>query len=351
MNTIARMDPRSDGRPIAHKAVGQDSVKMAVNGLWSGQARNLLPACAAMLSHLVKAQLLTQASVEQFIQFHADRLAEFTNTEKIGRAFVATGLVTKYQIERVLAGSTHGLVLGNYRVLDRLGGGSVGVVFLAEHLLLKRKVAIKVLTTDDDFPQSVLERFYGEMRVLAELNHPHIVAAYDAGVVPAGDPKQQTLHYLVMELLESDLEQYVYDHGMVPLAQACEWMRQAASGLQQAHDHHLIHRDLKPSNLLLDANNRIRIVDFGLAREFHSNRTEPRSLLGSIEFMPPEQSIDPTSVRIAADIHGLGATLFWLVSGHTPYPREHNVADASPTADRRATTTQRVSSQHSRRAR
>src|SRR5258708_27433403 len=105
-------------------------------------------------------------------------------------------------------------------------------------------------------------------------------------------------------------------------------MRQVAAGLQQAHDHHLIHRDLKPSSLLLDATNQIRIVDFGLAREFQSNRTEPRSLLGSIEFMPPEQSIDPTAVRAAADIHGLGATLFWLVSGHTPYPREHNVADA-----------------------
>src|SRR5207247_2224099 len=174
----------------------------------------------------------------------------------------------------------------------------------------------KVLPTDDDFPESVLDRFYGEMRVLAQLNHPHIVAAYDAGVLAPPEPNQQTLHYLVMELLETDLEQYVYDHGTVPLPQACEWMRQVAAGLQQAHDHHLIHRDLKPSNLLLDANNQIRIVDFGLAREFQSNRTEPRSLLGSIEFMPPEQSIDPTAVRGAADIHGLGATLFWLVSGH-----------------------------------
>src|SRR5262249_6516090 len=225
-------------------------------------------------------------------------------------------------VEWIVAGGVHGLVLGSCRVLERLGGGSVGLVFLGEHLLLKRKVAIKVLPTDDDCPQSVLDRFYGEMRVLAELNHPHIVAAYDAGVLYPVEQKQQTLHYLVMELLETDLEQYVYDNGMVPLPQACEWMRQVASGLQQAHDHHLIHRDLKPSNLLVDSNNQIRIVDFGLAREFHSNRTEPRALLGSIEFMSPEQSIDPTAVRAAADLHGLGATLFWLVSGQTPYPRE-----------------------------
>ena len=281
-----------------------------------------------MLNDLVRGQLLTRATAEQFLQFHADRLGDFATPEKFGRAIVAAGLLTKYQIERVLAGSTHGLVLGNYRVLERLGGGSVGVVFLAEHLLLKRKVAIKVLPTDDDFPQSVLDRFHSEMRVLAQLNHPHIVVAYDAGVLPAAERSQQTLHYLVMELLESDLEQYVYDHGTVPLPQACEWMRQAASGLQQAHDHHLIHRDLKPSNILLDASHQIRIVDFGLAREFHSNRTEPRCLLGSIEFMPPEQSIDPTAVRAAADIHGLGATLFWLVSGQTPYPREQNLTDA-----------------------
>src|SRR5262245_22849647 len=142
MNTSARTDPRA----VPHRALVPpvDVVRSAVNELWSGQSRNLLPACANFLSLLVKSGILTQSAVETFLQFHADRLGEFNSTEKIGRALVAAGLLTKYQVERVLGGAVHGLVLGNYRVLERLGGGSVGVVFLGEHLLLKRKVAIKV---------------------------------------------------------------------------------------------------------------------------------------------------------------------------------------------------------------
>src|SRR5262245_33277859 len=129
MNPTARTDNRGDGRSFAHRtlAASAETVRQAVNGLWSGQSRSLLPACTAFLSQLVKSQLMTQASVEPFLQFHADRLAEFNTTEKLGRALISAGLLTKYQVERVLAGSSHGLVLGNYRVLERLGGGSVGV--------------------------------------------------------------------------------------------------------------------------------------------------------------------------------------------------------------------------------
>ena len=272
--------------------------------------------------------MLASDSAQSFVQFHGERLAEFSSSEKIGRALITAGLLTEFQLQRVLAGQIHGMVLGNYRVLDKLGGGSVGEVFVAEHMHLKRRVALKVLPTESSFPPSVLERFYGEMRVLAQLNHPHIVAAYDAGMLQPVDRDGPTLHYLAMELLDSDLENYVYDHGPLPLAQGCEWMRQAAAGLLQAHDHHLIHRDLKPSNILRTELNQIKLVDFGLARVFSSHRTEPRCLLGSVEFMAPEQSIDPSLARESADIYGLGATLFWLVTGHTPYPREENVADA-----------------------
>ena len=329
MNSTPLTSSPTGTRAIVHRSLAtpSDSVRIAVNGLWTGQARNLASPCLTFLQNLVKINLLGAEGVNSFLSFHADRLAEFNTSEKIGRALVAAGLLTQYQLQRVLAGSTHGLVLGGYRILERLGGGSVGVVFLAEHVLLKRKVAIKVLPTEEGFPQSVLDRFYSEMRVLAELNHPNIVAAYDAGSVPPSERGSQTLHYLVMELLEGDLENYVYDHGILPVAQGCDWLRQVAAGLQQAHDHHLIHRDLKPSNLLRNEKNQIKIVDFGLAREFHSNRTEPRCLLGSIEFMAPEQSVDPSSVRGPADIYGLGATLFWLISGQTPYPREDNVAE------------------------
>ncbi|HEY1381888.1 MAG TPA: protein kinase, partial [Gemmataceae bacterium] len=256
-------------------------------------------------------------------------LNEFAEPRQLGEALVQAGYLTEYQLGRALAGDARGLTLGAYRVLDRLGEGGMGVVLLGEHLFLRRRVAIKVVTVDDGFPAALLERFYAEMRVLADLRHPHIVLAYDAGRIPAPAPRQPAVHYLVMELVPGgDLENHVCKHGVAPVARACEWARQAASGLQAAHDHHLIHRDLKPSNLLLTADGQVKLVDFGLARQVQSQKTDPRALLGSLEFMAPEQSIDPSAVGPAADIYALGATLFWILTGQTPYPQEENLAKA-----------------------
>jgi response regulator RpfG family c-di-GMP phosphodiesterase len=144
------------------------------------------------------------------------------------------------------------------------------------------------------------------------------------------------LVYLVMELVEGgDLEQHVTRQGACSVNQACLYIRQAAEGLQAAHDRHLIHRDLKPSNLLLAGEPggsaggaRVKLVDFGLARQFASRLTDPRALLGSIEFMPPEQSHDPSTVGKEADIYGLGATLFWLLCREGPYAYTRSVAHA-----------------------
>jgi putative two-component system response regulator len=292
-------------------------------------APGLPKAGQVFLDSLVRLSLLDPRTVPAFLNQYRDRLAQFQDPGLLGEALVQVGVLTPYQLSRILAGTTHGLILGAYKVLDRLGGGSVGVVFLAEHILLRRRVAIKVVPVDDGFPPSILERFYAEMRVLAGLHHPNIVHAYDAGRLAPSSPTLPTLHFLVMELLTGgDLENYVVGHGTVPVARACEWGRQAAAGLQEAHDHHLVHRDLKPSNLLLTTRDEVKLVDFGLARQFYGNRTDPRALLGSIEFMAPEQSQDPTAVNARADIFGLGATLFWILTGQTPYPPESSVAKA-----------------------
>jgi response regulator RpfG family c-di-GMP phosphodiesterase/tRNA A-37 threonylcarbamoyl transferase component Bud32 len=281
----------------------------------------------SFLNELVRLQLLGKSAAGLFLREHAAHLADFTDEDALGTALVQAGLLTSYQLDRVIAGSTHGLMLGNYRVLERLGAGSMGVVFLAEHVLLKRRVAVKVLPVDDDLPRAILERFYAEMRVLADLHHPNIVMAYDAGRLPGPNPNMPVLHYLVMELVSGgDIEQYVVDQGPLPIAQACDWIRQAAAGLQEAHDHHLIHRDVKPSNLLLTDQGQVKLVDFGLARQFCSNLTDPRALLGSLEFMAPEQSFDPSRISTQADIYSLGATLFWVLTGQTPYPPERSVA-------------------------
>src|SRR5437868_5983785 len=167
------------------------------------------------------------------------------------------------------------------------------------------------------------------MRGLADLHHPNIVLAYDAGHLAGAGPNMPTMLYFVMELISGgDLEQYVIDHGPLSIPQACEWIRQAACGLQEAHDRHLIHRDLKPSNLLLSDQGQIKLVDFGLARQFCSRLTDPRALLGTLEYMAPEQSFDPSAVEAPADIYGLGATLFGLLTGEPPYPAVRSVAEA-----------------------
>jgi Protein kinase domain/HD domain len=292
-------------------------------------AEGLRPACRAFLDQLLGLRLVSPMAAWHFLDEHGDHLDEFATPVELASALVAAGLLTDLQVNRILIGKTHGLVLGNYRILERLGAGGMGTVYLAEHLFMGRRAALKVLPVDDDCPVVVRERFYAEMRVLAGLDHPHVVLALDAGEVPSPAPNEHPLIYLAMELVPGgDLEGYVAEHGPCPLVQACEWIRQAASGLQEAHDHHLVHRDIKPSNLLVDENGRVKLVDFGLARQFSSRLTDPRVLLGSVEFMAPEQSHDPSGVGPAADVYGLGATLFWLLTGEPPYTVRPTVGEA-----------------------
>ena len=306
--------PESLATPIPGQLSNAATVALAVPGL---------PTVArALLNELLQIRLLDLPAVREFLARHANRISSLTTAERVGAALAHAGLLTLYQQDRVICGHTFGLVLGSYRVLDRIGGGTVGVVFLGEHVLLRRRVAIKVLPVDDTVPHDIIERFQSETRVLASLDHPHVVTAFDAGVLHSPGGAEPALHYLVLELVPGgDLEQFVYANGPQPVARACEWGRQAAAGLQAAHDHHLVHRDLKPSNLLLTADQQVKVVDFGLARQVTSSLTRPGRLVGSIDFMSPEQSLDPTAVGPAADVYGLGATLFWVLTGHLPVAR------------------------------
>ena len=290
---------------------------------------HLTQEAADLLDKLLQLRLLPPGGLDDFLCERQDRLGELNTDERMGQALVQAGLITEYQLDRVLAGTTHGLVLGNYRVLRNIGSGGMGVVFLAEHCLMRRRVAVKVLPIDDDCAASLRERFYAEMRVLAELQHENIVLAIDAGEAPPPGPNLPALLYLVMEVVEGgDLEHYNLEHGTMAVSPACHIMRQVACGLQAAHDRHLIHRDIKPSNILLTRAGVAKLVDFGLARQFCSRLTDHRVLLGSLEFMPPEQSIDPSAVGKQADIYGLGATLFWMLAGEPPYPVRENVSTA-----------------------
>jgi response regulator RpfG family c-di-GMP phosphodiesterase len=233
---------------------------------------------------------------------------------------VERGLLTDYQAGRIEAGTTFGLVMGNYRILDRLGAGGMGVVFRAEHIIMRRQVAIKVLPLAPDQDQRILRRFLSEIRAIAQLQHPNIVGAMDAGEVRSPE-NGSVLHFFVMEYVPGqDLEEYVIAHGPLSAAKACDLIHQVASALAEAHNHHLVHRDIKPSNIRVTPEGQAKLLDFGLTRNFKSSMTEPGTLLGTLDYMAPEQVQNAHTVDIRADLYGLGGVLYWCLIGETPFP-------------------------------
>jgi response regulator RpfG family c-di-GMP phosphodiesterase len=231
------------------------------------------------------------------------------------------GLLTTYQSARIGANTMFGLVLGNYRVLDRLGVGGMAVVFKAEHIDMRHLVAIKVLPLSPGQDPRLQSRFTAEMRTVARLRHPNIVGAMDAGRLGSPDPHQAALQFLVMEYVPGlDLEEHVRRHGAMKMARACNVIHQVASALAETHKFQLVHRDVKPSNILLTPEEQAKLLDFGLSRSFDARLTQPGTVLGTIDFMAPEQAKDASAVDIRADIYGLGGTLYWCLTGQLPFP-------------------------------
>jgi putative two-component system response regulator len=246
----------------------------------------------------------------------------------LAQLLVEHRLLTPFQAEQIEDGDTFGLILGNYRLLDRIGRGGMGTVFKAEHLRLPRLAAIKVLEPDLGQYPILLQRFYAEMRAVAQLYHPNIVSVIDAGEIPAPDPDTPPQHYYVMDYVPGqDLERFVSSQGHLPMVIACNLIHQTAAALGEAHKHGLVHRDVKPSNVLVTPEEQIKLLDFGLARHFSTRLTEPGIVLGTLEYMSPEQAGDSTEVDARTDIYGLGGTLFWCLTGRHPFelPRRNFV--------------------------
>jgi response regulator RpfG family c-di-GMP phosphodiesterase len=237
------------------------------------------------------------------------------------------GLLTSYQASRIESGNSFGLLLGNYRVLDCLGSGGMGVVYRAEHVLLRRLVAIKVLHSTQEHGAQLLQRFHREVRAIARLQHPNVVGAVDAGQLPSPDGHTLTLHYFVMEYVPGEnLEQMVQARGPLPVAKACDVVFQIANALAEADKQHLVHRDIKPSNIQVTPEGQAKLLDFGLARFLCDRLTIPGLAMGSICYMAPEQSRDASAVDIRADLYALGGTLYWCLTGEAPCPRSESVA-------------------------
>jgi len=208
--------------------------------------------------------------------------------------------------------------LGNYRILERIGSGGMGTVYKALHTKLRREVALKILPPERMDDPSSAARFLREMEAVGELDHPNIIRATDAAEVDG-------THFLVMELAQgTDLHKLVATCGPLAAADACELIRQAAVGLEHAHEHGMVHRDIKPSNLILTSDGVVKVLDLGLARlrsgpAESEGLTESGQMMGTLDYMAPEQADDARSVDIRADIYSLGCTLYKLLTGHAPF--------------------------------
>jgi len=219
----------------------------------------------------------------------------------------------------LLAGRHKGFRIGAYTILDMLGRGGMGAVYLAEHMALHRKVAIKILVPGKDDDQKLaLERFQREARSVAALDHPNIVRIFDVA-------KHNNVPYLVMEYVEGETLQHVIDRDrVIPYATAVEYIAQAAAGLQHAHEKGLVHRDIKPCNLIKDKTDTIKILDMGLARTANASdmltaQMDKGAVVGTADYISPEQALNIPTVDIRADIYSLGATLFSLIIGKPPF--------------------------------
>jgi hypothetical protein len=239
---------------------------------------------------------------------------------KVAAALVQQGLITRFQAQQLLAGRHKGFRLGAYAIQDQLGRGGMGAVYLAQHLELRRNVAIKVLVAGKEEDQKLaIERFLREARAAAALDHPNIVRIFD--VCRHGD-----VPYLVMEYVEGETLQQVLDRdGVIPYTTATEFVAQSAAGLQHAHEKGFVHRDIKPSNLILDRTGTVKILDMGLARSNTSDqdklteRLDAGAVVGTADFIAPEQALNTPRIDIRADIYSLGATYFALITGKPPF--------------------------------
>jgi serine/threonine protein kinase len=272
------------------------------------------------IRNLSDSGLFSQEEIDTILQ--AQPASPEVEGEAIAQRFIAAGKLTPFQAAAVRERHFEELVIGNYQVLDRLGAGGMGTVYKARHRRMKRVVAVKVLSRQLDQSEKFVQRFQREVEAVARLSHPNIVMAYDADEAEVGP-------FLVMEFVNGlDLESTVHRHGPLPVREAVECIAQAARGLGFAHGQGMIHRDIKPANLLRDVSGVVKVADLGLARfnDTHGQSPEGRSALtqagmvvGTADYMSPEQAMGLTTLDHRSDIYSLGCTLHFLLSGLPPY--------------------------------
>jgi serine/threonine protein kinase len=256
------------------------------------------------------------------------QIAPRDHGRSVARGLVRQGVLTKFQATQILAGRTNGFVMGQYRIVDEIGKGGMGRVFKAEHTTMGRTVALKVLASQHTRTEKARRLFMREVRAAGKLMHPNIITAHDANEIDGR-------LYLVMEYIDGpNLEQLVREQGPLPVGLACDIVRQVGAGLQCAHELGMVHRDIKPSNVLLQRTGTalslgylVKIVDFGLARlgdgaeKSHGTIiTGKNIIMGTPDYLSPEQARNLHHVDIRSDLYSLGCTFYFLLTGQVPFP-------------------------------
>lgn len=235
--------------------------------------------------------------------------------KQLATALVERGWLNRWQADQLLLGRAR-FSLGPYRVIDSIGQGGMGQVFKAEHVLMGRVVAVKVLPRHKSTPEAIAS-FMREIRAQAQLDHENLVRALDAG-------HDGNVHYLVTEYVPgTDLRRLVRRHGRLDMQTAAGIIAQAARGLAHAHSRGLIHRDVKPGNILVTPDGRAKVSDLGLVdfldAEMESDGRRGR-IVGTADYLSPEQVRTPDQLTPASDVYGLGCTLYYAVTGKVPFP-------------------------------
>ena len=252
----------------------------------------------------------------------AEQSASAGDDRALAQELVAKGILTPFQARRILAGRTQGFFIGPYTITDKIGAGGMGQVYKAVHRQMARTVALKVLPKARRADPQAQARFMREVRANAQLMHPNIVTAYDVG-------QQEDITYLALEYVEgTSLDQRIKTRGRLDPAEAARIGEQVALALEHAREHGIVHRDIKPANILIDHQGCAKVLDMGLARierpgadvDESTTLTRDGVVMGTLDYLAPEQALDSHRADTRADIYSLGCTLYHMLTGRVPFP-------------------------------